>query len=147
MFCPQIGKGDIAPNFTIQDKINAPCGQQLCPPQHHVFFQLKPGNTINQQTPDTVITIINSDLVAFAAQHICGRQTSRTRANYSCRQAIFLCHLNWFNPAFFERGFCDMLFHRTDSDRFKTFFDHTIAFTQPVLRTDAPANFRKSIGR
>ena len=137
----------IAADLEVAMKFHAALFQQIDTALDDILFQLETGNPIDQQTPNPIITIINSDLIPLAAQYISRRQPGRACPNDACRQPVFLSHLNRLHPAFFKGGFSDMFFNRTNRDRFKAFFDHTIAFTQTVLRADPPTNFRKCVGR
>ena len=120
--------------------------QQLAAPLNDLFFQLKSGNTIDQQAADPVITVIDMYLIAAMPQHFRSGKTGRASTNDANRFRALMSRCRWLDPAFGKGRFGDMFFDRANGHRFKTLFDHATAFAQAVLRADAATNLGKIVG-
>ncbi|CAI8373265.1 MAG: Uncharacterised protein [Rhodospirillaceae bacterium] len=139
-------KGNIAAYLAIKLKLNAALFQQFCASLNDIFFQLKAGNTIDHQAADTVIAVINNDLIPLAAKQVSSSKASRPRTNNTNRLLTLSIDLNRLYPALIKGCFGNIFLNRTDGNRLKALFDNAIAFAQPVLRANTATNFWKSVG-
>ena len=81
MLFTQFFECDVHTNICVQLHINAAFRELICAAFNDVFFQLKGGNTVGEQTAHTIITVINRYLIARAAQTVRSGHTTRTGAD------------------------------------------------------------------
>jgi hypothetical protein len=140
-------KGQVAADVAVQHIGHAALAQLFVAAHHHVLFQLEAGDAIGQQPARAVVAVIDRDLHAGAAQHVCRRQPAGAGADDAHRFGPFGVRADRLDPAFVPGGIGDVFLDRADGHgAVARLFDDAIAFAQPVLRADAAADFGEGVG-
>ena len=144
---PQLGERQVATDIDTEFEADAGRFEQLPAPQHDVFFQLEARNAVDQQATHAVVAIIHDHLIAERAKLLGSCQTARAGTNDANRLLALACRRTRRDPALVERMVGHETLHSANGDAVKALFDDAIAFAEPILRADTPADFRKIVGR
>ncbi len=137
----------IAAHFEIELENNAAVFEALHAPRDDILLQLEIRNAIDQQAARAIMPVINRHAIAFAAQFFRRRKPRGPRADNAHMLRARAQRLQWFHPAALPRRIAQIFFHSTNGDgAVARLLDDAIAFAEPVLRADAPANLRHVVG-
>ena len=141
VLCPQVHERNIAAHITVEDKLDTALCQIVGTPLHHVLFQLEAGNAVDEKSAHPIITIIDGDLIALAAELFSGGQPSGTRAHNAHAFGAFPRRLDRFDPTLFPGRFGNVSLDLSNGHRPVTgLLDHTGPFAQAILRTNPTAD-------
>ena len=136
-------ESDVLADIAVEDELNTRFGEIVCAALNDFFFQLEARNAIDQQAANTVIPVIDSDLIALAAQLFCSGEAARACADNTNALRPLARGLDGLHPAFFPGGVGDVFLDSANGDgAMAGLFDDTAAFAQTVLRADATTDFR-----
>src|SRR5437867_8552272 len=92
-------------------------------PLDDLLLELEVGDAVDQQSADPVVTIVDRNLVALAAQLLGRSETGRAGADNADALGALAARLDRLHPALVPGGIGDELLDRTDSDRLEAFLD------------------------
>ena len=142
----QFGKRSVGADGEIQPEAHAAFLQQLPPPQDDFLFQFEVGDAVDQQSADTVVAVVDGDLIAEPAQLLRRREAAGAGADDADRLRQFPARLDRPYPALLEGGVGDIAFDRADGDALEPLLDDAVAFAEPVLRADPAADLGEVVG-
>ena len=142
----QVVELHVAAHFGIEFELNAHAGEDLPAAGHHLFFQLERRDTEGQQAADFRMAVKYHRLDAVTGQHVGAGEARRASADDRDGFTGRLHVGEIRTPAHLECLIVDIAFDVADGHRAELIVQRTGAFTQAVLRADAPADFRQSVG-
>ncbi len=143
----QLLEAGVAADLEAAAKAHAAVGQALGAALDHFLLELEAGDAVDQQPTGPVVTVVDGDLIAAAAQMVGGAEARRARADDPHRLGQLLWGLQRRDPALLPGLVGQVLLDRADGDgAVAGLFDHAVAFAEAVLRTDAAADLRHGAG-
>src|SRR5271154_5178594 len=100
MTLAQLGHRDVAADLAVQMEGDLGVAQQLLAALHDLLLELEVGDAVDQQAADTVVAIIDRDLIALAAQLLGGREAGGTGADDADALHALAARLDRLDPAF-----------------------------------------------
>ena len=136
----QLGNRDVAADLGVELELDAHALQHLTALQHHLFFQLERRDAVGQQATDLGVFVEHHAFYAVACQHVGAADAGGPRADDGDTLAGGDDLAQVRAPALLEGFIGNVFLDIADADRPKAFIEGAGAFTQTVLRADAPAD-------
>ena len=129
VLCAQFIERRVAAHFEVRVENNAALGQPINAAHDDVFFQLKAGDAVSQQSAHAVVPVIDVDVIASDAEIFRGRQPARASADNTDRLPARFADRDGFDPTLGPCGVGDVFLHTADGDgAVAGKFDDAIAF-------------------
>ncbi len=137
----QLVHGDVGADRGVQHELHPALDQAVDPALDDVLFQLEAGDAVHQQATGAVVTVIDGDDIARAAQTVGRSQTCGASPHDGDALAAFGQRADRFDPAVLEGLISDPCLDRADGHPIPSrLLERASAFAQAILRADAAAN-------